>query len=48
MRIVILGSGGRLGAALTPEYQEKYDVAGLITVSLIWLVWMMCAEDSEQ
>ena len=29
MRIVILGSGGRLGAALTREYQEKYDVAGV-------------------
>ena len=29
MRIVILGSGGRLGAALMREYQEKYDVAGL-------------------
>ena len=29
MRIVIIGSGGRLGAALTGEYQGKYDVAGL-------------------
>src|SRR5262245_73510 len=28
MRIVILGSGGRLGAALMREYREKYDVAG--------------------
>ena len=26
---MILGSGGRLGAALMREYQEKYDVAGL-------------------
>ena len=29
MRIVILGSGGRLGAALKREYKEKYDVARL-------------------
>jgi dTDP-4-dehydrorhamnose reductase len=29
MRIVIIGSGGRLGAALTGEYQDKYDVVGL-------------------
>ena len=28
MRIVIIGSGGRLGAALTGEYRDKYDVAG--------------------
>src|ERR1700686_1540061 len=26
MKIVILGSGGRLGAALTREYREKFDV----------------------
>ena len=26
MRIVILGAGGRLGAALTREYQQKFDV----------------------
>jgi dTDP-4-dehydrorhamnose reductase len=29
MRIVILGAGGRLGAALMREYREKHDVAGL-------------------
>jgi dTDP-4-dehydrorhamnose reductase len=28
MKIVILGAGGRLGAALLREYQAKYDVAG--------------------
>ena len=28
MRIVILGAGGRLGAALTREYQEKFNVVG--------------------
>jgi dTDP-4-dehydrorhamnose reductase len=28
MKIVILGSGGRLGAALLREYREKYDLAG--------------------
>lgn len=28
MKIVILGAGGRLGAALMREYQDKYDVAG--------------------
>jgi dTDP-4-dehydrorhamnose reductase len=28
MKVVILGAGGRLGAALLREYQEKYDVAG--------------------
>src|SRR6516225_4443160 len=28
MNIVILGAGGRLGAALMREYQEKYDLAG--------------------
>ena len=28
MRIVIIGSGGRLGAALMGEYRAKYDVAG--------------------
>src|SRR5215468_3322495 len=27
MKIVILGAGGRLGAALMREYQEKYDIA---------------------
>src|SRR5260370_16539689 len=26
MRITILGAGGRLGAALTREYREKFDV----------------------
>jgi dTDP-4-dehydrorhamnose reductase len=28
MKIVILGAGGRLGAALMREYREKYDPAG--------------------
>ena len=28
MKIVILGAGGRLGAALMREYRETYDVAG--------------------
>ena len=28
MKIVILGGGGRLGAALMREYREKYDLAG--------------------
>ena len=28
MKIVILGAGGRLGAALMREYRKKYDVAG--------------------
>jgi dTDP-4-dehydrorhamnose reductase len=28
MRIVILGAGGRLGAALLHEYQDKFDVTG--------------------
>jgi dTDP-4-dehydrorhamnose reductase len=28
MRIVILGAGGRLGAALLREYQDKFDVTG--------------------
>src|SRR5947207_15531115 len=28
MKIVILGSGGRLGAALLREYRDKFDVAG--------------------
>jgi dTDP-4-dehydrorhamnose reductase len=28
MKIVILGAGGRLGAALMHEYREKYDIAG--------------------
>jgi dTDP-4-dehydrorhamnose reductase len=28
MRIVILGVGGRLGAALLREFQEKHDIAG--------------------
>jgi dTDP-4-dehydrorhamnose reductase len=29
MKIVIIGSGGRLGAALMREYAEKHDVVGL-------------------
>ena len=28
MKIVILGAGGRLGAALMREYREKYEIAG--------------------
>src|SRR5262249_16234789 len=28
MKIVILGAGGRLGAALLREYRERYDFAG--------------------
>src|SRR6266850_1968117 len=28
MKIVIVGSGGRLGAALMREYREKFDVVG--------------------
>jgi dTDP-4-dehydrorhamnose reductase len=28
MRVVILGAGGRLGAALMREYREKFDVVG--------------------
>jgi dTDP-4-dehydrorhamnose reductase len=28
MRIVVLGVGGRLGAALMREYREKFDIAG--------------------
>jgi dTDP-4-dehydrorhamnose reductase len=28
MKIVILGAGGRLGAALVREYRDKYDIAG--------------------
>jgi dTDP-4-dehydrorhamnose reductase len=28
MKIVVLGAGGRLGAALMREYREKYDIAG--------------------
>jgi dTDP-4-dehydrorhamnose reductase len=28
MKIVIVGAGGRLGAALMREYREKYDIAG--------------------
>src|SRR6266446_9279097 len=28
MKIVIIGAGGRLGAALLREYRKKYDLAG--------------------
>src|SRR5260370_15201629 len=28
MKIAVVGSGGRLGAALLREYRDKYDVAG--------------------
>ena len=28
MKIVVLGAGGRLGAALMREYREKYEIAG--------------------
>src|SRR6476660_9909066 len=29
MQIVILGAGGRLGAALVREYRQQFDVVGL-------------------
>ena len=29
MKIVVLGAGGRLGAALVREFRPKYDLAGL-------------------
>src|SRR5438034_11518778 len=28
MKIIIVGAGGRLGAALAREFQDKYDAAG--------------------
>src|SRR5205814_9116843 len=28
MKIIILGAGGRVGAALMREYRKKYDIAG--------------------
>src|SRR3989442_8738279 len=28
MKIVIIGAGGRLGAALLREYRKKYDISG--------------------
>ena len=28
MKFVILGAGGRLGAALVREYRDKYEVIG--------------------
>jgi dTDP-4-dehydrorhamnose reductase len=34
MKIVIVGSGGRLGAALAREYQQKFDVVGFNHVQL--------------
>ncbi len=34
MKIVILGVGGRLGAALLREYREEYDVAGFTHAQL--------------
>jgi dTDP-4-dehydrorhamnose reductase len=34
MKILILGAGGRLGAALLREYREKYDVAGFTHAEL--------------
>jgi dTDP-4-dehydrorhamnose reductase len=34
MRIVILGAGGRLGAALLGEYQSKFDVVGFTHAQL--------------
>jgi dTDP-4-dehydrorhamnose reductase len=34
MRIVIIGSSGRLGAALMGEYRDKYDVAGFSRAEL--------------
>ena len=34
MKMVIIGSGGRLGAALTREYRDKFDVVGFNHVQL--------------
>ena len=34
MKILIIGSGGRLGAALTREYRESFDVTGFNHVQL--------------
>jgi dTDP-4-dehydrorhamnose reductase len=34
MKIVVLGAGGRLGAALMREYREKHDIAGFNHVQL--------------
>ncbi len=34
MKILIIGSGGRLGAALTREYRERFDVTGFDHVQL--------------
>ena len=34
MKVVILGTGGRLGAALLREYRDKYDVAGFTRAQL--------------
>jgi dTDP-4-dehydrorhamnose reductase len=34
MKIVILGAGGRLGAALLREYRERYDIAGFTHAQL--------------
>ena len=34
MRIVIVGSGGRLGAALAREYRDKFDVVGFTRAQL--------------
>lgn len=34
MKIVILGAGGRLGAALLREYLDKYDIAGFSRAQL--------------
>jgi dTDP-4-dehydrorhamnose reductase len=34
MKIVVLGAGGRLGAALMREYREKYDIAGFLHAQL--------------
>ena len=28
MKIVIIGAGGRLGAAFVREYRKKYDISG--------------------
>ena len=44
MKIVILGAGGRLGAALMREYRDRNTISlASIMLSLTWRIWMMCA-----
>src|SRR6476620_4037133 len=52
MKVVILGAGGRLGAALMREYREKYDIAGfdhaeLDLASLGDVRGKLCATNSD-